>query len=227
MFNSLIYLRGFGNSIGEDVPPGKSGSTATNLDDLSAIISSELHPMTPLFLMGHSMGCAIAFTYGSIGPENLVKHVRGWLGEAPDFGLPPDAPTRPSALKVAFLRVISLFAPDFPITVTLDEKLLSRDQANQRAYLEDPLVRHRWTLLGALQHLQRTGRLAKGRYKPIQRVQNVWIGHGTDDKCTSFDKSKEWFKSLQTTDKVFREYQGWRHNCIWPIFYHSSLVIIG
>ncbi|KAL5335918.1 Alpha/Beta hydrolase protein [Aspergillus crustosus] len=116
-------LRGFGKSINETTtPPGSSGPTATSLDDLSTVISSELSQSqsslthdddhdnhnndkntTLLFIMGHSMGGAIAFTYSSLGPPHLLRKIHGWLGESPDFGLPPDAPARPSALKYAFL----------------------------------------------------------------------------------------------------------------------------
>ncbi|KAL3474708.1 Alpha/Beta hydrolase protein [Aspergillus californicus] len=108
-------LRGFGHSINRNTPAGDSGPTSTTLNDLSTIITAETTTNTnsnpPLFLMGHSMGGAIVFTCSCLSPANLINKIRGWLGEAPDFGLPPNAPTRPSPVKLAILRLLHFFAP--------------------------------------------------------------------------------------------------------------------
>ncbi|KAJ0419791.1 Alpha/Beta hydrolase protein [Aspergillus carlsbadensis] len=213
-------LRGFGQSVDHTVgvSGGNSGTTATTMNDLSTVISaeteaeSESDPDIPLFLMGHSMGGAIVFTYASLGPAHLVNKITGWLGEAPDFGLPPDAPTKPSAIQLAILRSVHFFAPLIHITVKLDPALLCRDPTVQRAYLEDLLVTHRWSVDGVLVHLDRTAKLANGEYRPLSQVRSVWVGHGTEDRCTSFGKSREWFESLGVKDKEFKAYRGWRHN---------------
>lgn len=61
---------------------------------------------------------------------------------------------------------------------------------------------------GVVAHFDHTESLSTGKYRPSPEVWSVWAGHGTDDKCTWFDKTKEWLESLDIEGKIFWEYTG-------------------
>ncbi len=60
--------------------------------------------------------------------------------------------------------------------------------------------------------LDRTNALSKGHTKLSKGVRSLWLGHGTDDKGTSYPASKAWFeRQTELVDKEFKTYEGWSH----------------
>jgi hypothetical protein len=46
------------------------------------------------------MGGATMFTYACISSSSVLSQISGFIGEAPDFGFPADAPAKPHRLTV-------------------------------------------------------------------------------------------------------------------------------
>lgn len=102
--------------------------------DLDSVVLSQraIHPELPIFLLGHSMGGAIALRYAIAHQARLA----GLILSGPLVQV--DA--HPLAKLAGAL--IARICPRLPI-VELDAQLISRDPAVVRAYAADPLVRHK------------------------------------------------------------------------------------
>lgn len=174
--------------------------------------SSDTAP--PTFLMGHSMGGTNALTYASLGPAQIIHHLRGLLLYSPDFGFPPNAPAKPPGFVVPIAKLVKMVAPKMQVTGKLDPATLSRDEDVGRRYVADELSHDTGTLEWVLGHFERVESAAGGMVMVDgDVVGSVWVGHGTEDLCTSFEKSRRWFGEVcMVEDKEFREYKGWRHN---------------
>ena len=115
---------------------GKLGrvSLAAAIADLHQMIvtvSKARHPDAPQFLLGHSMGGAIALRYASLHQELLT----GLVVSAPLAALDGGA-----ALK-AVGKLLGVIAPGAPLG-RVDPRLVSRNQAVVDAYIADPLNYH-------------------------------------------------------------------------------------
>lgn len=121
---------GHGRSSGT---PGRISfpDAVADLDRL-IVLAAERFPATPIFLLGHSMGGALALRYAMEHGERLDGLiVSAPLVEVEGRGL--------SKLLGRFLGVV---APRAPVA-RLDPTLVSRDPEVVRAYVEDPLVYHK------------------------------------------------------------------------------------
>lgn len=185
------------------------------MSDITAILSSQIPSAVPLFLMGHSMGGAEVLTYAAVGPAHVRKHIRGYLAEAPLIALHPSA--APSRLTVIAGRLASMLLPSRQLVSKLDEKVLSRDPEVVRLYVEDELCHDTGTLQGLAGMLDRGAHLVSGRVKlPVDDngeggQLRIWVGHGTEDRVTSFEASRKWMEELKVEDKEFKAYEGWYH----------------
>ncbi|WP_249010299.1 alpha/beta hydrolase [Conexibacter sp. DBS9H8] len=101
--------------------------------DLNAVIDSQvaIHPDLPVFLLGHSMGGAIALRYALAHQERL----RGLVLSGPLVRA--DAPGMVKLVGTVLAHLL----PWAPV-VRLDPSLISRDARVVEAYRADPLVRH-------------------------------------------------------------------------------------
>jgi alpha-beta hydrolase superfamily lysophospholipase len=101
--------------------------------DLDHVVNqqTEIHPGLPMFLLGHSMGGAIALRY-AIGYQNRLA---GLILSGPLVIVE----AHPVAKLVGSL--LARVLPGAP-TIKLDPALVSRDPAVVAAYRSDPLVHH-------------------------------------------------------------------------------------
>jgi alpha-beta hydrolase superfamily lysophospholipase len=108
-------------------------SLADAVADLDTVVQRALaaHPDRPLFVVGHSMGGAIALRYTLAHGERL----RGLVLSGPLTVAEPKAPLRAAA------KLLGRVAPRAP-TVKLDPRLVSRDPQVVADYIGDPLVFH-------------------------------------------------------------------------------------
>ncbi|ROT34805.1 alpha/beta hydrolase [Sodiomyces alkalinus F11] len=217
--------RGWGRTVRVPADRGLTGPTTQVLSDIAAFIRDKLPPSPsvtdndgivattvepPIFVMGNSMGGGEVATLASRPEyEDVVTRIRGWILEAPLIGFPPGE--EPSFVKVFLGRLISRFAPKQQLVHALSAEYLSRDPQVVRSIREDPLNHETGTLEGLAGLLERTNHLASGRLKLSRNVDSLFVAHGTGDRTTSCDASREWFDAQNIKDAQFKAYKGAYH----------------
>lgn len=181
------------------------------LEDAQALVAHAgaacARQATPLFLMGHSLGGAIAALYAiERAPQSGVP-LTGLLLSSPALAPGRDVPK----VLIALSRVISAICPRFP-AMKVDASLLARDETVVAANRADPLVHH-----GGIP--ARTGAEALGAMRRIEagraslRVP-VLIWHGTDDKLTEPDGSRDFGAHAGSPDLTLTLYEGSYHETL-------------
>ncbi|QGR86783.1 alpha/beta fold hydrolase [Burkholderia multivorans] len=196
-----IDLRGHGRS------PGKRAWVARfdeYLDDADALVAEAARAPTPLFLMGHSMGGAIAALYAIERAPARGRTLAGLVLSSPALAPGRDVPRWMLALS----RVISRVWPTFP-AIRIDAALLSRDADVVAANRADPLVHHGPVpaRTGA-EILDAMARIERGR--DTLRVP-VLVYHGTADKLTEPDGSRTFGARVGSADRTLTLYEGGFH----------------
>jgi alpha-beta hydrolase superfamily lysophospholipase len=119
---------------------GRSSGRRANIERFSYLVSDlgafvgraqRQHPEAAVFLLGHSMGGAIALASAVRSPGGLNGLVLSAPALAAGEAVPP--------FKAFVVRLLSRFAPDTG-ALTLPAAAISRDPAVVRAYESDPLV---------------------------------------------------------------------------------------
>ncbi|KAI1436043.1 alpha/beta hydrolase [Xylaria sp. CBS 124048] len=204
--------RGWGRSVKEPSEQGKTGPTSRVLADMDAFIRSQLPSDVPVFVLGHSMGGGQALTLASSPKyENLITQIRGWILEAPFVGFAPEL--EPSWLLVTSGRMAARFMPHFKLHKPIPPEDVTRDPEVQASIRVDPLMHNYGTLEGLASMLDRTNSLASGELKISKNAKSLFMAHGTEDKATSFARSKEWFgrNKSQIPDATFKAFEGFAH----------------
>lgn len=158
------------------------------------------HPDTPIFLIGHSMGGAIATYY-------LLDHQQDFAGaviSAPTINV-GDKVTKGT---IAMAKVLSKLAPMAGV-MSLDPSGVSKDPAVVAAYVNDPLVYHGKTTarLGA--------ELLDGMMRITNEVEKISlpfiIVQGGDDVLVDPIGAKMLYEQASSTDKTIKFYEGLHH----------------
>ncbi|HDR9097087.1 TPA: lysophospholipase [Burkholderia vietnamiensis] len=196
-----IDLRGHGRS------PGKRAWVERfddYLNDADALVAEAARGNTPLFLMGHSMGGAIAALYAIERLPASGHTLAGLVLSSPALAPGRDVPR----WMLAMSRFISRVWPSFP-AIRIDAALLSRDPAIVAANRADPLVHHDAVpaRTGA-ELLDAMARTERGRGS--LRVP-VLIYHGTSDKLTEPDGSRAFGAHVGSPDRTLTLYEGGFH----------------
>jgi acylglycerol lipase len=189
---------------------GRSPGGRANIERFAYVVSDlgsfvgraqRQHPGRPAFLIGHSMGGAIALGCALQFPDAL----KGLVLSAPALS-PGDSV---SSLKAGMVRLLSAVAPGTGV-LKLPASAISRDPAVVRAYEEDPLVyrgaipaRTLAELLGAMKSFHaRAGQL---------RIP-VLVQHGTADSLVPYDGNRPIYAALgQPKLRTIRTYDGLFH----------------
>lgn len=187
--------RGHGHSEGERANVRRFGSYAQDLRSLVTTI-----PQEPRFLLGHSMGGAIAALLALEHP----RLIGGLILSGPFL----ENATQVSPLLMALSGLVSRLLPSLP-TLKLDTSLLSRDPEVVRSYENDPLVYTGGTKarLGAqmiaagAEVLRRAGKL---------RLPTL-ILHGAADRIADPAGSHKLYARLAAEDKTLKLYDGFYH----------------
>jgi acylglycerol lipase len=125
-----LDLQGHGRSDGPRARISFAEAVA-DLDQL-VVIATDATPEVPVFLLGHSMGGAVALRYAMAHSDRLAGLIlSGPLAEVEG---------RQAARVIG--RALGALAPGLPVA-RLDPGLVSRDPAVVKAYVEDPLVHHK------------------------------------------------------------------------------------
>lgn len=193
--------RGHGRSDGRRGNIGRMAHLVADLDKLVLLIGQH-HPRRAVFLLGHSMGGAIALQYA-------LEH-QGTLG-----GLILSAPavdvTGVSSLQVRVAKLASAIAPNLGI-LTVDSSKISRDPAVVHAYDEDPLVYRGKapvrTIADVITAAERFGGRAHELMLPLL------VMHGTADGLVAPVGSRLVYNRARCADKTLKLYEGLYHEVL-------------
>jgi acylglycerol lipase len=156
------------------------------------------------------------------GDQDQVT-LAGVLTFSPFIALHPSS--RPLAITVVLGRIAGKLLPRFQLRNPLDPNLLCRDEQVSADYVADPLCHDTGTLEGLAGLLDRAAWLERlpssssssssassSSYTASKdAIPSIWIGHGTDDKVTSFDATRRFVDVLSVKDKSFEVYEGAYH----------------
>ncbi|SMG15998.1 alpha/beta hydrolase [Paraburkholderia susongensis] len=196
-----IDLRGHGHA------PGKRAYVKRFDDyllDAQALVDAAAQSCVPLFLMGHSMGGAVAALYAIERLAESGRRLSGLILSSPALAPGRDVPR----WMLAASQVISRLYPGFP-AMKIDAALLSRLQPVVNANRNDPLVHH-----GAIP--ARTGAELLLAMKRIEHGRAglrmpLFVYHGTADKLTEPDGSRAFGEHAGSPDKTLTLYEGSYH----------------
>jgi alpha-beta hydrolase superfamily lysophospholipase len=180
---------GHGRSEGERALISDMGAV---VEDLHLLVrhAQAAHPDRPLVLVGHSMGGLVATLYA----ERHGSELAGLVLSAPLIG------SHPATVLLALEPL-----PEIPIDVTT----LSRDEAVQRAYAEDPLVYHggfkRPTLAAIGAGLLDAALDARAVTGPV-----LWQ-HGEADQLVPLSGSRRLIERFTEAEVSVRHYPQARH----------------
>ena len=158
------------------------------------------HPATPVFMLGHSMGGAVAFA----SALRLQRRLQGLVLSAPALATGQSVPR----LQEMFVRLLSVVAPDTG-ALTLPPDAVSRDPSVVARYAADPLVHHKAiparTLVELLRAMQGFPASAPGLRLP------TLVLHGTADKLVPLAATQPVYQAFGTRDCVVQLYEGLYH----------------
>jgi alpha-beta hydrolase superfamily lysophospholipase len=193
-------LRGHGRSSGERVAPARWLDYVGDLDRfLTAVETRE--PGRPVFVLGHSMGGAIA-TAAAIAHE---PRIAGLVLSAPALAI--DAPP----LLIAATRMAGALTPDAP-ALTLPNADFSSTPGAAAAIANDPMVHDHAgpasTAAGLVDGIRAIWASIDRLTMPILAL------HGTRDRLTAPAGSRLLIDTAAATDKTLRIYEGLWHDLL-------------
>ncbi len=197
-----LDLRGHGRSPGERSYVERFDDYLLDVDALWARAQA-LAAGRPVFLMGHSMGGAIAVRWLALRKASAA----GLILSSAALKIGGDVPR----LLIALAPLLSRWLPHLRGT-PLDPQLISRDPAQVAAYVGDPLVSLKappartGAELLAVMEANRT--VAANLYLP------VYLFHGDVDRLTDPAGSHEIFQAWGGEDKTLRLWPGSRHETL-------------
>ncbi|MFN7135853.1 MAG: lysophospholipase, partial [Myxococcales bacterium] len=195
-------LRGHGSSEGDRV---YVDAFEEYLDDLHAYVEAvrAREPGRPIYLVGHSMGGAIATLY----TLSKRSEIAGLVLTGP--ALKPGKDISPGLIRIT--KFLGSVTPTLAV-FELDLVKFSRDPNAVEAVRKDPLVyqgngpaRTAAKLLGALQEIE-------GRMEELQIP--LLVLHGGEDVITDPDGSRQLHARAKSADKTLHVYDGLYHD-IW------------
>ncbi len=201
-------LRGHGKSPGQ--PRGYVNSFDDYVTDAEALVKSVQAAAAgrSIFLMGHSMGGAIATLYVITRQPNQVGGaVNGLILSSAALKLADDVP--PILIKLS--GVISKLAPTLA-TMKIDPKTISRDPEIVNNAGNDPLCHYGGTRARTGAELVRAINLIAAGAGSI--TLPIYLFHGTVDKLTNPEGSKQVYAKVASADKTLKLYEGAYHETL-------------
>jgi alpha-beta hydrolase superfamily lysophospholipase len=193
--------RGHGRSGGKRAVVDRLDRAVADVGTLIGIARSE-HPGVKLFLLGHSMGGAIALQF-ALDREDEID---GLVLSAP--AADADAATRVELLAGRVLSVVAPGAGVFPV----DSSTISRDPEVVRAYDEDPMVFHKKlparTVAELAQAIQKFPERTPGLKLPLL------VMLGTGDELIPPAAGRMVHERAGSADKRLIEYDGLYHEIL-------------
>ncbi|EME16651.1 alpha/beta hydrolase [Rhodococcus triatomae] len=188
---------------------GRSGGKRVELkewrdftDDLHRVfgIARVDHPGLPVYLLGHSMGGAMALDYALDHQADLA----GLILSGPAVDVTSGTP----AVVVAIGKVVGRYLPGLPVE-TLDANLVSRDPKVVAAYNADPLVHHGKVPAGIARGMILNAESLPARLPSL--TLPLLLLHGEQDGLAKVDGSRMIASTAGTADLTYKEYPGLYH----------------
>jgi len=197
-----IDLRGHGRSEG---PRAWVERFDLYLQDLDLVVAEvrRRQPTGPLFLLGHSMGGAISTLYA-------LEHPAGVSG----LVLSAAALRRPrsvSAGAASFTKFLSVVAPHAGV-FRLPNSDFSRDPAVVAAMDRDPLIYQRPAPARTAGELLKA--MDRIRLRSPELSLPILALHGSADRLTHPDGSRDLVENVRSKDKTLRIYAGLYHDLL-------------
>ena len=195
-------LRGHGRTKGIRGHVDHFSTYADDLGDLIRIARDE-QEQQKVFLLGHSMGGAIALQF-ALQPGNQ-DHLRGLILSSPAIEMPLNFA---GAIKKQLATFLSRLIPSVTMDTNINTRFLSHDPQVGQDFQADPLTHEKISIgMGyALFQLHHTF-YAKASILTVP----TYIFHGTGDQITSPEGSKKFYHLLRQPDKTLRLYDDLYH----------------
>ncbi|OZD70979.1 MULTISPECIES: alpha/beta hydrolase [Nocardiaceae] len=194
-----IDHRGHGRSGGKRLESKSWSDYVSDLHELFRIARAA-HPNTKTFLLGHSMGGAIALSYALEHQAELD----GLMLSGPAVVLGDGTPK----ILVPIGKILGRIAPSVPVQA-LDSADVSRDPAVVAAYDADPLVHHGKVPAGLASHL--VGAMDSFPAALPSLTLPVLLQHGSEDKLADVAGSRMIAERAGSTDLTLEVYDGLFH----------------
>jgi alpha-beta hydrolase superfamily lysophospholipase len=171
------------------------------VEDMRAFVSRvrKEHAGRRPFLVGHSLGGAVAATYALRDGDSIAGLVLSGPAVATEAVSP--------ALK-AMSQILSAVAPRLPV-YQIDENLISRDPGVVRAFLEDPLVNPGKLPARTLGEITRSMETLPEQVAELRTP--LLLLHGTQDGLCPPEGSKMVAERAATADCTLKLYDGLYH----------------
>jgi acylglycerol lipase len=191
---------------------GKSPGRRANIERFDHVVADfcafagragRQHIDVPVFVLGHSMGGAIAFA----AALRMQQTLRGLVLSAPALGL--DAPP-PAAQRVA-AEMLSVIAPNIGV-LRLSPAHLSRDPVVVHEYERDPLVHHGAVPARTVVELLRAMETFPAQ-APRLRLPTLVL-HGTADRLVPLAGARPVCQAIDPAFRTLRTYDGLYHEVL-------------
>lgn len=208
-------MRGHGRSEGRR---GHADSFDQYVRDLSDFASEVLkrEQKDRFFLLGHSLGGAVALRYSQEGINQ--DNILGLILSAPALMVRMDFKKQLKKIAAGFLSKIS---PSTIVDAELDLQFLSHDPDVIEAYRQDPLVHGKVSLRMGSELLEIGPKLIKKA--GVLRCP-VLILHGQEDGIVDVNGSAELYKNLIYRNKRIKIYPGLYHELMNEYPEHREVV---
>jgi acylglycerol lipase len=190
--------RGHGRSDGPRAMIDRLDLLVADLGLLVARVAEEHAPRRP-FLVGHSLGGAVALTYA-------IRHGDDLAGLAVS-GPAVATEAVPAALK-GMTSVLSKIAPRLPV-FKIEDDAISRDPEVVRAYQRDPLNYDGKLPARTLSEIMRSMDSTALRVRDLHTP--LLLQHGSEDRLCPPEGSRMVYEAAGSADKTLKIYDGLYH----------------
>lgn len=188
---------------------GRSGGPRANIERFAYLVSdftafvghcARRHLDTPLYVLGHSMGGAVAFATAL----RLQHQLRGLVLSAPALATDTAVPR----LQEWLARALSVVAPNAG-ALAIAPEAVSRDPAVVAGYATDPLVHHGAVPARTVVELLDAMRTFPDSMREL-RLPTL-ILHGTADRLVPLAATRPLYQAINPNHRTLKLYEGLYH----------------
>lgn len=195
-------LRGHGRTEGEKGHIDSFNQFIEDTDELVNLAHEEFSQL-PIYMLGHSMGGLITFSYG-------LKHKDKLKGQILSGAAVRKVP-QVEGVKGGLIQFLNFFAPKMRVEQELSEDICT-DKKVVKAYEKDPLVLKDATLNFYVQFLLKGTKFVEDNIQGYN--YSCLILHGEKDKIIPKEASTYIYKNISSKDKEIKIYKGLYHEIL-------------